>query len=700
MGCHTHNLLMETALSLGFPGLLGLLWLTFAILYSSYLGRKKLDTEENFNRFAGCLGGMTVAGVNGLFDYPYGYSGIALPLLALVILLYTVILSPVPQSACSKRRPISPWLVFPVIALCLVLCIFRPALSGRFQALDNYYRLKANNPHAAYDALKNATMVDPWDVVRHRGLANETAKNGQWDEAFKIYQECYALEPTFADFSEKLGNLSWYFGNLKEAEFYLRKAVELDPFGIFFKEHYSDLALFLAHQGKKEEAIYYFAKGILIDPAVVQESYWRLISVSGKQETLILQPVFVPLAHDNHLVTSKFTLQQELLEQVLKRKHPKHPQPFIGIEAENRPVLLPSQVADAFCVDDVVKEVLRQWHKLSKDDPLSEKIALVKIAKMYENLNRFDEKFRLLAKNNLTFYALLDQQELEVEYLKPPLPGDEPSRRAPRRLGNESQKHLLPDVSEVIENRERQNIEDELKQQLALVAAHPTATNLLNASVKLLQLGKKAEARTYVNRLLELEPYHAQGLHLLATMDIQAGQYEKALTTLLVLKKIVPDVASVYTNLGIIYALLGKSDLAIAEFLNGVRINPSNPQIYYNLGNLYAERGQLDKAFALVEQGDRKAAFEYIQRPNLEEAFQYYSKTISLDNKAYFAYYNLAKIFEANEAWRREALATWEKFLDLTEGMSVLNEYRKKADERIGVLEEELEKVEKPRFVK
>ena len=70
-----------------------------------------------------------------------------------------------------------------------------------------------------------------------------------------------------------------------------------------------------------------------------------------------------------------------------------------------------------------------------------------------------------------------------------------------------------------------------------------------------------------------------------------------------------------YTNLGVIYGILGNWEKALEEAREAVRLEPNDENNYLNLGNDYASLNRLDEAEAVYKQAEeRKLEGEFLLR--------------------------------------------------------------------------------------
>ena len=120
------------------------------------------------------------------------------------------------------------------------------------------------------------------------------------------------------------------------------------------------------------------------------------------------------------------------------------------------------------------------------------------------------------------------------------------------------------------------------------------------------------------------------------------------------------NIVFLYNLLGLIYSDLGKVDLAIKTFNDGIKVNPKFPEIYNNLGRVIF-RNKGEETFEQVENYYKKSiklnnnlpepmnnlANLYAHFNKHDEAITYYKKSISLNPNFIYAYYNLSSSYIA-----------------------------------------------------
>ena len=108
--------------------------------------------------------------------------------------------------------------------------------------------------------------------------------------------------------------------------------------------------------------------------------------------------------------------------------------------------------------------------------------------------------------------------------------------------------------------------------------------------------GRLAEAERGYRQILSLAPEHADALHLLGVIGLQAGHLEPALSLVQRAVDLRPDGALYRSNLGQILEQLGRRDEAERSYRAAIEQDPSCAEAFNNLGRLLQRQDRLEEA--------------------------------------------------------------------------------------------------------
>jgi predicted O-linked N-acetylglucosamine transferase (SPINDLY family) len=111
--------------------------------------------------------------------------------------------------------------------------------------------------------------------------------------------------------------------------------------------------------------------------------------------------------------------------------------------------------------------------------------------------------------------------------------------------------------------------------------------------------GRLAEAERGYRAILQLEPEHADSLHLLGVIALQTGNLTAALALVQRAVTLRPDAAICRNNLGQVLERLGRDDEAARCYEAAIALDPGYAEAHNNLGYLRARQDRLPDAEAL-----------------------------------------------------------------------------------------------------
>jgi tetratricopeptide (TPR) repeat protein len=130
---------------------------------------------------------------------------------------------------------------------------------------------------------------------------------------------------------------------------------------------------------------------------------------------------------------------------------------------------------------------------------------------------------------------------------------------------------------------------------------HPpllSAKELIEEAKRHHQAGRLHEAELLFEKVITLDPRHAETLHWLGAIAYQDGRYDAAIERIGKAIAIDPTNALYHSNLGTALRELGQYEQAVASYRNALRIKPNFAEAHYNLGIALKGIGWLDGAIA------------------------------------------------------------------------------------------------------
>ncbi|MEN8008261.1 MAG: tetratricopeptide repeat protein [Candidatus Krumholzibacteriota bacterium] len=123
-----------------------------------------------------------------------------------------------------------------------------------------------------------------------------------------------------------------------------------------------------------------------------------------------------------------------------------------------------------------------------------------------------------------------------------------------------------------------------------------------------------AEVEKAWHRILEVDPNYAGSYNQLGYMELNRGNYDKAIEYMQKYSFLAPDLANPHDSLGEVLMVLGRYEEAEAEFRNAVEMQPDFYFSLINLGKTYVARGQLKTGLDILEKVHQQMATSAIQR--------------------------------------------------------------------------------------
>ena len=130
-----------------------------------------------------------------------------------------------------------------------------------------------------------------------------------------------------------------------------------------------------------------------------------------------------------------------------------------------------------------------------------------------------------------------------------------------------------------------------------------SVSQIMDLAVKFHQGGNLHEAEVRYRQILQMDPRHADALHLLGLIAHQVGRSDLAVDYIQQALRIYPAFAAAHSNLAMALRDLGRLDEAIAHYQEALRLQPDFPAACNNLGIALQDQGRLDEAIATFPAG-------------------------------------------------------------------------------------------------
>ena len=112
------------------------------------------------------------------------------------------------------------------------------------------------------------------------------------------------------------------------------------------------------------------------------------------------------------------------------------------------------------------------------------------------------------------------------------------------------------------------------------------------------QQGRLDEAKAVYERMLALEPHHADALHMLGVIALQLENYQVAVAFISAAVQSHPSNASAHLNLGLAFKALQRLEEALSCYQQALVLRPDYAQALHNRGLALHATGRLDEALA------------------------------------------------------------------------------------------------------
>lgn len=166
------------------------------------------------------------------------------------------------------------------------------------------------------------------------------------------------------------------------------------------------------------------------------------------------------------------------------------------------------------------------------------------------------------------------------------------------------------------------------------------------------QEGNLAEAEQIYQKILAIQPDHADSLHLLGVIAQQMGKYDVGADMIRKAIALEPNTSIFYSNLGIALFKMNRFSEAVDAYRGALQLTPDYPEALNNLGNTLAKVGRYDEAISAIRRAielNPKYAMAYKnlgtvlrERGQLDESISACRQAIAINSEFVDAYNNLS----------------------------------------------------------
>jgi len=187
-----------------------------------------------------------------------------------------------------------------------------------------------------------------------------------------------------------------------------------------------------------------------------------------------------------------------------------------------------------------------------------------------------------------------------------------------------------------------------------LPLATPPTQTFYNLAIRLSQMGRRAEAKPWLDRAIAVTPVDPMARLSLGRLYLENGEAEAAIPDLQRAVAMAPELAEAHATLGHALGLIGRTAEALTELETTVRLTPDAAAAHTNYGVALWYAGEREAAIAQYREtvrlqpddpiGHNNLALALYQTGQLDEAAAGFAKALSLKSDYSEAHSNLAML--------------------------------------------------------
>lgn len=460
--------------------------------------------------------------------------------------------------------------------------------------------IKMGKQHGAAKWLRIAIEKYPLDLQDRLLLARLEIRNNEIDEAIELYNELIAMSPEDEALFLRLGFLYSEQNQYREAEQTFQKALDLNPDSLFAHLYLARLA---TQTGDINQAEEWYQKALSINWSVE-----LAFEVAGFYEE---QKEYTKVALQYRSVLKKYPkdiraglgLVHTLLLQDKEKK-------ALGVLEDLR-----KNSDDPTQIDIITARLYLRSKKLDEAAGILEPMTLESdvpeaaymLAVIRYQQKELDQAMALLSTIEQESNQFEDSIYLQVRILMERQQDIQAIGLLKKTLSNQGIASpglytLL--ASLYMEQKQIQKGYDLL--DAALVRFPDNVQIYFEYGLLLEQDGAQQQAIVLMEKILELEPDHAEALNYLGyTWADNNINLEKALEYVQKSMRLKPGNGYILDSLGWVYFRMGKLDLATEKILKALELEPDDPNIHEHLGDIYLRQGQQKKAIQAYKNAEK-----------------------------------------------------------------------------------------------
>ena len=191
------------------------------------------------------------------------------------------------------------------------------------------------------------------------------------------------------------------------------------------------------------------------------------------------------------------------------------------------------------------------------------------------------------------------------------------------------------------------------------------------------QEGRAQDAEAICRKILEIDPNHAEALHVSGVISHQSGDKELAVSLIRRAIRNNPSKACYHNSLGITFQDQGRTNEAIVCYQKALEVNPGFAEAYCNIGFALLDQGRAGEAIACYQKAleikpgdpvaynDMGTAFQ--EQGRVDEAVSCYHKALEIMPNYPQAYNNLGNAFK-EQTKVDESIQCYKKALEINPG--------------------------------